>query len=81
MSSPTAAGPRLAVIPLANLSGDPADEFFSDGLTEELISLLSRVRGVRVIARSSAMRFKGRSVAIAEIAKALDVAAILEGSV
>ncbi|MCI4356317.1 MAG: tetratricopeptide repeat protein [Thermoplasmata archaeon] len=81
MSTPTATGPRLAVIPLANLSGDPRDEFFSDGLTEELISALSRVRGVRVIARTSAMRFKGRSVGIGEIAKALDVGAIVEGSV
>jgi TolB-like protein/Tfp pilus assembly protein PilF len=81
MSTPTAAGPRIAVIPLANLSGDARDEFFSDGLTEELISLLSRVRGVRVIARTSAMRFKGRSVGIAEIARALDVGAIVEGSV
>jgi TolB-like protein/Flp pilus assembly protein TadD len=77
----TTPGPRLAVIPLANLSGDPHDEFFSDGLTEELISLLSRVRGVRVIARASAMRFKGRTVGLAEVASALDVAAVVEGSV
>ncbi|HTT25513.1 MAG TPA: tetratricopeptide repeat protein [Thermoplasmata archaeon] len=74
-------GPRFAVLPLTNISEDPRDEFLADGLTDELISTLSRVRGVRVIARTSAMRFRGSSLGIGEIAKALQVGSLLEGSV
>jgi adenylate cyclase len=74
-------GPRVAVLPFSNISPDSKDEFFADGLTEELISTLSRLPGVRVIARTSAMRYKGTTRGIAEIAAELQVSAVLEGSV
>lgn len=81
MAVTSSGGPRVAVVPFANISEGPRDEFLADGLTEELIAALSRVRGVRVIARTSAMRYKGSHLGVREIAKALNVAAILEGSV
>ncbi len=71
----------IAVLPFSNLSGDPGDEFFSDGVTEEIINALSTVKGLRVAARTSAFSFKGRAVDISEIARKLDVANVLEGSV
>lgn len=71
----------LAVLPLRNLSGDPGQEYFVDGITEELIGRLSQIRGVRVISRTSAMRFKETKQPIPEIARALNVDAIVEGSV
>ena len=82
-SAPAASGGnrlRLAVLPLANMSPDPQDVFFSDGLTEEMIAELSRVPGLRVIARTSVMRFRGTSKGISEIAKELNVGTVLEGS-
>ncbi|MCI4335997.1 MAG: tetratricopeptide repeat protein [Thermoplasmata archaeon] len=72
---------RIAVLPLTNISPEPKDEFLADGLTEELISVLSRVPGTRVIARTSAMRYKATTKGIAEIARELRVSNILEGSV
>ncbi|MCI4325017.1 MAG: tetratricopeptide repeat protein [Thermoplasmata archaeon] len=81
MPSAPGDGTRIAVLPLSNISPDSKDEFFADGLTEELISVLSRVPGIRVIARTSAMRYKGTAKGIAEIAKELQVAVVLEGSV
>jgi TolB-like protein/Tfp pilus assembly protein PilF len=69
------------VLPLRNISPDPNDEYFADGMTEELISALSRVEGLRVIARTSAMRYKGREKSVAEIGRELGVRSILEGSV
>ena len=74
-------GHRIAVLPLANISLDARDEYFTDGMTEELISTLSRIVGLRVIARTSVMRFKGASKSIVDIGKELRVATILEGSV
>ncbi len=71
----------LAVLPLDNLSGDPSQEYFADGMTEELIGRLSRIHGLRVISRTSAMHFKNTHVSTPEIAKALGVDAIVEGSV
>jgi TolB-like protein/DNA-binding SARP family transcriptional activator/Tfp pilus assembly protein PilF len=71
----------VAVLPFANLSRDSEEEYFSDGLTEELIGVLSRVRALRVAARTSAFAFKGESRDIREIGRALDVDAVLEGSV
>ena len=72
---------RVAVLPFANISADAADEYFSDGLTEELISQLSKIRKLRVIARTSIMKYKGTNQDIAEIGRALQVGTILEGSV
>jgi TolB-like protein/Flp pilus assembly protein TadD len=71
----------LAVLPLKNLSGDPAQEYFADGMTEELIGRLSNIRGLRVISRTSAMHFKHTQLPLPEIARTLQVDAIVEGSV
>ncbi len=71
----------LAVLPLKNLSGDPAQEYLADGLTDELIGLLSRIHNLRVISRTSVMRFKNPQLSAPEIAKVLHVDAIVEGSV
>lgn len=72
---------RLAVLPLSNISPDPKDEFFSDGLTEELISTLSKIAGLAVIARTSVMRYRASTKPIRDIGRELDVATLLEGSV
>jgi TolB-like protein/Flp pilus assembly protein TadD len=71
----------LAVLPLKNLSGDPAQEYFADGMTEAIIGRLSMIRGLRVVSRTSAMRFKDTRAPVPEIAKSLGVDAIVEGSV
>ncbi len=71
----------LAVLPLANLSGDPTQEYFADGMTEELITDLASIRSLRVISRTSVMPFKGSKKSLKEIASALDVDGIVEGSV
>ena len=72
---------RLAVLPLANISMDPNDQFFADGMTEELISRLSKIRRLRVIARTSVMQYKGTTKGVSEISRELNVANIIEGSV
>jgi adenylate cyclase len=72
---------RLAILPLANLSPEPSDEYFADGLTEELISQVGRIPSVRVIARTSVLRYKGSSKSIREVAQDLAVGLALEGSV
>ena len=71
----------LAVLPFVNMSADPENEFFSDGMTEELINALTRVEGLRVTSRTSAFVFKGRDVDVREIGQRLNVTAVLEGSV
>src|SRR5439155_15612961 len=71
----------IAVMPFANLSGDPEQEYFSDGLAEEIINALVQLPGVKVIARTSAFSFKGQNTDARRIAQALGVAHILEGSV
>jgi serine/threonine-protein kinase len=79
-----AAQPRIesiAVLPLENLSGDPEQDYFADGMTEALIAGLAKIRALRVISRTSVMRYKGQRIALPEIARALDVNAIVEGSV
>ncbi len=73
--------PRLAVLPLANISPDPKDEYFADGLTEELIAVLSQIEGLKVIARTSVSRYKSATKSIPEIAADLGVSSVLEGSV
>jgi len=71
----------LAVLPLENLSGDAAQEYFADGMTDELITALAQLGNVRVISRSSVMRFKGAKTPLPQIAQELHVDAIVEGSV
>ncbi len=71
----------LAVLPLKNLSGDPTQEYLADGMTEALIGRLSRVHDLRVISRTSVMRFKDTQLSVPEIARTLHVDAIVEGSV
>ncbi len=72
---------RLAVLPFANLSPDPQDEFFADGLTEEMITELARVPRVEVIARTSVMRYKATPKAVKDVGRELNVDLALEGSV
>lgn len=72
---------RVAVLPFMNLGPDQADEYFADGMTEELISSVSQIKGLGVIARTSVMRYKGANKPIAEIGRELNVGSVLEGSV
>jgi TolB-like protein/DNA-binding winged helix-turn-helix (wHTH) protein/tetratricopeptide (TPR) repeat protein len=71
----------IAVLPFVNMSGDPSQEYFSDGLTEELLNSLSRINELQVAARTSAFSFKGKDTDISTIARKLNVASVLEGSV
>jgi adenylate cyclase len=73
--------PSVAVLPFVNMSPDPDQEHFSDGITEDLITHLSRIEGVRVPSRTSVMRFKGSDLPISRIARELGVTHVLEGSV
>jgi TolB-like protein len=73
--------PELAVLPLQNLSGDPEQEYFSDGMTEALIADLARIKALHVISRQPVMRYKGSDQPLPEIARELGVDAVLEGSV
>jgi TolB-like protein/DNA-binding winged helix-turn-helix (wHTH) protein/Flp pilus assembly protein TadD len=80
----TMSPPRIesvAVLPFENLSGDPAQEYFADGMTEELVTTLGEMSGLRVISRQSVMGFKGSRKRLPEIAHALRVDAIVEGTV
>ena len=80
--APAPAIRSIAVLPLENLSGDPAQEYFADGMTDELITDLAKISGLRVISRTSVMKFKGEHrEQLPEIAKALNVNTIVEGSV
>jgi eukaryotic-like serine/threonine-protein kinase len=80
-SAPAPTVRSIAVLPLANLSPDPEQEFFCDGLTEEIITALSQVRGLRVISRNSVMTLKGKQKTTREIGELLHVDHVLEGSV
>jgi len=71
----------LAVLPMTNLSGDPAQQYFADGMTEEVIGRLSMIRGLRVISRTSVMQFRNTQRSVPEIAKMLHADGIVEGSV
>jgi len=73
--------PSVAVLPFANMSGDPEQEYFSDGITEDIITELSRFRDLSVIARNSSFVFKGKSAAVSEIGSKLGVQYLVEGSV
>jgi serine/threonine protein kinase len=71
----------IAVLPLANLSGDPQQEYFADGMTEELITNLAKISALKVISRTSMMQYKGTKKSLPQIAKELNVDALIEGSV
>jgi TolB-like protein len=73
--------PSIAVLPFGNLSGDPEQEYFCDGMAEEIINALVHVEGLRVVARTSSFAFKGKHQDVREIGDTLDVGAVLEGSV
>ena len=73
--------PSIAVLPFVNMSGDPEQEYFSDGITEDIITELSRFRSLFVIARNSAFSFKGQSIEVKEIGRKLGVRYVVEGSV
>ncbi len=77
----TATRKSVAVLPFINLTGDPAKDYFSDGMAEELIHILARVPGLKVPSRTSSFAYKGRNVDVREIARELDVGSVLEGSV
>jgi serine/threonine protein kinase len=71
----------IVVLPFLNRSRDKEDEYFSDGLADELLNMLAKIRGLRVAARTSSFHFKGKGSSLAEVGKALNVATVLEGSV
>jgi len=72
---------RIAVLPFVNISPDPNDEYFADGMTEELITSLSSVKGLKVIARTSVMNYKKKEMNVSEIGRELGVGTIVEGSI
>jgi serine/threonine-protein kinase len=77
-----AASPRfIAVLPFANMSADPENEYFSDGITEDITAQLTKIRGLRVMSRTSMMRYKQRPTSIPEMGRELGVSHVLEGSV
>jgi adenylate cyclase len=72
--------PSIAVLPFANMSGDPEQEYFVDGMVEEIITTLSRIRWLFVIARNSSFTYKGQAVDVKEVGRELGVRYVLEGS-
>ena len=84
-SAPAPSSPRsrtsVCVLPFANMSGDPEQEYFSDGITEDIITDLSKVSALVVVSRNTAFTFKGKHVEIAQVARQLNVTHVLEGSV
>ncbi len=81
LDAPDAAGPSIAVLPFVNMSSDVEQEYFSDGLSEELLNLLAKIPALRVASRTSAFSFKGKDVTIGDIGRELNVGHVLEGSV
>jgi serine/threonine-protein kinase len=81
LAADRSSGPSIVVLPFANMSRDPEDEYFGDGLAEEVINALAQIPGLKVIARTSAFAFKGQNVDIRRIAEAVGVNTVLEGSV
>jgi eukaryotic-like serine/threonine-protein kinase len=77
----TATRKAIAVLPLANMSADPENEYFSDGMTEEIINALAKVPGIQVASRTSSFAFKGKEVDVRQIGEKLGVTSVLEGSV
>ena len=79
--TPNVETPSIAVLPFTNMSGDPEQEYFSDGISEDMITDLSKIAGLVVIARNSSFTYKGRSVDIREVGRELGVRSVLEGSI
>ena len=73
--------PSIAVLPFANMSGDPEQEYFADGMVEEIITALSRIRWLFVIARNSSFAYKGQAIDVKQVGRELGVRYVLEGSV
>src|SRR5437016_12260673 len=73
--------PSIAVLPFANMSADPENEYFCDGLAEELLNALAKIETLKVAARTSAFSFKGKNTNVSEIGAALNVKTVREGSV
>lgn len=81
-AAPAPVAPKsVAVLPFVNMSGDPANEYFSDGITEEILNALAQVPGLKVAARTSAFAFKGKAEDLRKVGRVLGVATVLEGSV
>ena len=80
-SEPSSATASIAILPFTNMSGDPEQEYFSDGITEDIITDLSKIAGLTVIARNSSFTYKGRSVDVRTIGRELGVRSVLEGSI
>ncbi len=80
-AAPAREMPSIAVLPFVNMSRDEENEYFADGLSEELLNMLAKIRGLRVASRTSAFSFKGKDVDIPTVAQKLNVATVLEGSV
>ena len=81
MASPSADSPSIAVLPFKNLSDDPKQEYFADGMTDELITDLSKISGLLVISRNSSFTYKGKAVKVQQVADELNVKYVLEGSI
>lgn len=79
--APTSEGPSIVVLPFTNMSGDPEQEYFSDGISEDIITDLSKIPGLLVIARNSSFAFKGKAVNVTDVCKQFGVNCALEGSV
>ena len=73
--------PSIAVLPFTNMSGDPEQEYFADGVVEEIITALSRVTWLFVIARNSSFTYKGHAVDVKQVGRELGVRYLLEGSI
>jgi adenylate cyclase len=80
-SVPAPAGISICVLPFANMSGDPEQEYFSDGISEDIITDLTKVSALSVVSRNTAFHFKGKSLDVAQVARQLKVSHVLEGSV
>jgi non-specific serine/threonine protein kinase len=79
--TPVSANPSIVVLPFTNMSSDPENEFFADGITEEIINALAQIENIRVVARTSAFSFKGKHDDLRSIGERLNVTNVLEGSV
>jgi serine/threonine-protein kinase len=80
-ATPVVAGPSIAVLPFTNMSGNPENEYFSDGITDDVIVALTPVKGLKVAARTSSFAFKGKNAELATIGRTLGVRTVLQGSV